>query len=698
MATKEENNLKELIEQETARKFNSNNKMRCPFHNDKTASLSIKKDNSYWKCFGCGRGGDVIDFIKEYKHMNYIEACKYLNIDLPKEEKEKYINFEKVEKIAKSYKGLKFIKLYSFVNENNKVIYYEAKYYDSVDNKNVSRPFTIDGMCKQEVNKIPYNYYKLLQSIKKNKHIFIVEGPKDADTLIHFGYLATSFKGVKDFNYSIFQDSIVYIIPDTGEAGEKYKDDLFYKLKDYVKEFNVIYPKGLKELGNNKDITDWFQSGKTLEDFKVALNDKWDYIKNKNFKYVKSNGQPLIIWENFQRLCEINNIVIKYNELFKTAEFNGTLFELSDCNSCYEDLYSLCIKSLFGLKRTDLSKFIYRLSQANSYNPVRDYLHNCYKNWNHKEGYIKQLADTIITPDDYNDSFKLTLLKRWLIGTANIAFNDGTQNTNGVLVIQGRQGIYKTRWIKTIVPNITWVASNKLIDAKNKDLIMDVTSSWITELGELKASVKSEKLDELKMFLTRETDRYRKPYAAEMQEYPRLTSFYATVNNEEFLVDQTGNRRFWVIRAIELILDHNIDLNQLWGEVMHLLRDNKEPHWLNKNEEKQLHYINSRFEVKTEADSKMNDLLDWSLPKDKWVYTTFTELCNYLGIKSNSNTRMSLINLGAIAPKEPFRVKGHTGVKRWWLVPPLSGVKSLEYTKSVQDIKEPASAISKIKE
>lgn len=48
----------------------------CPFHNDKTPSLSVNRAKGIWKCFGCGEGGDAADFIMKYDHVNFPEAIK----------------------------------------------------------------------------------------------------------------------------------------------------------------------------------------------------------------------------------------------------------------------------------------------------------------------------------------------------------------------------------------------------------------------------------------------------------------------------------------------------------------------------------------------------------------------------------------------------------------------------------------------
>ena len=57
-------------------------KMVCPFHADKNASLQIYQNNgrhSGWHCFGCGRGGSVIDFVMEHENCDFITAVKAID-------------------------------------------------------------------------------------------------------------------------------------------------------------------------------------------------------------------------------------------------------------------------------------------------------------------------------------------------------------------------------------------------------------------------------------------------------------------------------------------------------------------------------------------------------------------------------------------------------------------------------------------
>lgn len=70
----------------------------CPFHNEKTPSFSVSPSKGIFKCFGCGKGGNAVNFVMEHEHISWIEALKYLarkygieviEKEATKEEKEK---------------------------------------------------------------------------------------------------------------------------------------------------------------------------------------------------------------------------------------------------------------------------------------------------------------------------------------------------------------------------------------------------------------------------------------------------------------------------------------------------------------------------------------------------------------------------------------------------------------------------------
>ena len=62
----------------------------CPFHNEKTPSFTVSPAKGIYKCFGCGKAGNAVNFIMEHEHYTYPEALKFLarkyNIEVEEEE------------------------------------------------------------------------------------------------------------------------------------------------------------------------------------------------------------------------------------------------------------------------------------------------------------------------------------------------------------------------------------------------------------------------------------------------------------------------------------------------------------------------------------------------------------------------------------------------------------------------------------
>jgi len=70
----------------------------CPFHNEKTPSFTVSPSKGIFKCFGCGKGGNVVNFIMEHEHLSYPEALKYLARKYNIEVEEREITREDIEK------------------------------------------------------------------------------------------------------------------------------------------------------------------------------------------------------------------------------------------------------------------------------------------------------------------------------------------------------------------------------------------------------------------------------------------------------------------------------------------------------------------------------------------------------------------------------------------------------------------------
>jgi len=189
-----------------------------------------------------------------------------------------------------------------------------------------------------------------------------------------------------------------------------------------------------------------------------------------------------------------------------------------------------------------------------------------------------------------------------------------------VLTLQGPQGIGKTSWIRSLVtPQIlrdTTVLLGHHLDAGNKDSIITAVSHWLVELGELDSSFKKD-IARLKGFITGTSDKVRRPYAMADSEYQRRTVFCATVNEQNFLVDPTGNSRWWTIPVIAINFEHGINMQQLFAQLAVDL-ENGEQWWLTPEEEAQLAEQNKQHRAVNVIEEKLLNEIEPDLPTDKW--------------------------------------------------------------------------------
>ena len=76
---KQENDIVDVVSEVVSLKRHGRNYFGlCPFHNDKSPSLSVSQDKQIYKCFSCNEAGNVITFVMKQKNMNFPEALKYL--------------------------------------------------------------------------------------------------------------------------------------------------------------------------------------------------------------------------------------------------------------------------------------------------------------------------------------------------------------------------------------------------------------------------------------------------------------------------------------------------------------------------------------------------------------------------------------------------------------------------------------------
>lgn len=211
-------------------------------------------------------------------------------------------------------------------------------------------------------------------------------------------------------------------------------------------------------------------------------------------------------------------------------------------------------------------------ASLNCFHPVKDYLHECCEKWD-GEPRIDSWLNTYAKAD--RSEFVTAIGARWLISGVARIYEPGCK-ADHMLVLEGQQGIGKSS-IAAILGGEYF--TDDLPNLESKDAAMAVASHWIVEMSELTALRKS-MVETVKAFLSRTVDKYRPPYGRDQEFHPRQCIFIGTVNDAKYLMDTTGNRRFWPVasglRVEEWAATREAllrDRDQLWGEAVQRYRD-----------------------------------------------------------------------------------------------------------------------------
>jgi len=208
-------------------------------------------------------------------------------------------------------------------------------------------------------------------------------------------------------------------------------------------------------------------------------------------------------------------------------------------------------------------------------------------------------------------------------------------HTRGVLVLQGRQLLGKTSWIRALIPDSllrdSVILTGHHLDPANKDSMTTAIKHWLVELGELDSSFRKD-VARLKGFLTSDRDKVRRPYARTNSEYQRRTVFCASVNEETFLVDPTGNSRFWTLPVVEINYQHGIDMQQVFAQLA-VNWERGAQWWLTPDKDAELEVQNDSHRAVNPYEEMILPVLDFDMSKELWSYKSATEMLRFIGIE-----------------------------------------------------------------
>ncbi|MCP9806704.1 hypothetical protein KBY71_09280 [Cyanobium sp. T1B-Tous] len=231
---------------------------------------------------------------------------------------------------------------------------------------------------------------------------------------------------------------------------------------------------------------------------------------------------------------------LRFNEMDLRAEVHTTSGWQRITDACLDSAYVLLTGKGWRIAAESVVKAVLHVARQSPHHPIRDYLQQIE-------------SDPTITPFDLDqvaprffratNALHVAMIRKWLIGAVARTLKPGCQ-MDYCLVLKGSQGQRKSRSLEALASK-EWHCSS--VPESEKDLLLNVHSTWIYELAELESVTSRKEAGRLKNLITTSVDNLRPPYGRTTERLPRQSVFAATVNAETFLRDDTGNRRFWVV-------------------------------------------------------------------------------------------------------------------------------------------------------
>lgn len=273
---------------------------------------------------------------------------------------------------------------------------------------------------------------------------------------------------------------------------------------------------------------------------------------------------------------------IRFNEFAQQLYLCGNVpWEKEDnCRawSSHDDsaLFSL-IQADYGLKsRQDFADALKNVSMRNKFHPVRELLDSL--TWDGKE-HIRSLLPEYLGAEDSDYTYQV--MRLWMLGAVSRVYKPGSK-FDYTMILQGSQGIGKSTFLKQLAMDDSWF--NDSLDSLDSDkAVQSLTGSWIIELAELKSLARTAGgVESVKRFLTATQDKYRIPYERRADTFYRQCVFAGTTNKDDFLQDETGNRRFLIVQtgvkkpSKSLFVPEIMDtIKQAWAEVVNIWKNEK---------------------------------------------------------------------------------------------------------------------------
>lgn len=568
-------------------------------HGEPGESLKVNLDSGMWSDFATGhKGGDLISLYAAIHSLSqsesYQQLQKYQPIDIvPAPVKPKPVDDfipipagTAIPTIHSKFGAT--TASYRYTNLNGETLFYVCRF----EPPNERKQFLPYSYSKQKglINKAypaPRPVYNLEELLKRpNDRVLIVEGEKTAEAARSFNspYVVTTWSGgssaFSKTDWSPLRDRKVLIWPDADKPGIAAAKGIVKILEPQCDEIKTIDTQGMPEGWDAADAlaADWdwnrvlvwaknraVTHAKTAAppahlldvpppeeappDAKPTLEQLYDQLGVAR----NNHGVPYTNVDNVLRILEGEP---RFKNLVWFDEFHQRYFTKWESESVREwrDIDDISLTVHFqrhlGFPRMTVfavNQAVMKFAINNIRNEPKDWLDTL--TWDQVPRLSNFLHDCFGAADN---EYTRAVSKNWWIAMIARILSPGCKVDN-MVILEGGQGKFKSSALG-IIGGPWFTEANESVTSK--DFYMVLQGKLLVEISELDAFSKAE-VNTIKKVISCQTDRYRMPYARAPQDFPRRSIFVGTTNEDEYLKDPTGARRFWPVRT------GNIDLEKI---------------------------------------------------------------------------------------------------------------------------------------
>ena len=382
-----------------------------------------------------------------------------------------------------------------------------------------------------------------------------------------------------------------------------------------------------------------------------------------------ANRQEIVcnyIYENYVQFDRLRHDVISNKVQIRRADNLWTDITTADVN----DIVCDC-SAESGLQIT--AREVLAVLQSHripDVHPLREYVLNCRPYTAGQPDWIAWLASRVtVAGGEEEQKLWVSTFRKWFVAMVASWLSDEAVNQQ-VLVLVGKQGIFKTTWLEHLLPPELRAYSCKMANSTslNKDERLRIAEYGLIALDEIDA-MGSRELNVLKSVITASDISERAAYGYTKERRIRLASFCASGNKQEFLTDLTGNRR-WLPFQVENIQNPffiTLPYEQIYAEAKYLIEMGFQ-YWFDLDDIETIEAHNEPFRAQENEEQLLAVYFD--IPRGgEGQFMTTAEISDKLVIKGSIKKPMSMSRLGMVLQQAGFHSKRiNHGKTRGWLV------------------------------